>query len=145
GYFFARLIQAAVSRSRESLADVSAVQVTRQTDGIANALKKIAISSEGSVLHSPHKQEVAHMLFGEAGAFNALFATHPPLLQRIRALQPGFQEADLEAFAQSVRRGEEPPRMPTPPPAAHPGAIPGMSGRGIAAMPILVVGAAAAA
>src|SRR6185312_15196905 len=53
GYFFARLIQAAVSRSRESLADVSAVQFTRQTDGIANALKKIAISSEGSVLHTP--------------------------------------------------------------------------------------------
>ncbi|HXE77688.1 MAG TPA: M48 family metallopeptidase [Rhodanobacter sp.] len=145
GYFFARLIQAAVSRSRESLADVSAVQFTRQTDGIANALKKIAISSEGSVLHTPRKHEVAHMLFGEADPFSALFATHPPLLQRIRALQPGFQEADLEAFAQSVRRGEESPPTPPPPSVAHAGPIPGMSGQGVAAAPILVAGAAAAA
>ncbi len=87
GYFFARLIQAAVARSRESLADASAVQFTRQTDGIAGALKKIAILSEGSELKVANKQEVAHMLFGEAGKFNALFATHPPLLQRIRALR----------------------------------------------------------
>ena len=41
GVFFARLIKAAVSRQREFLADASAVQFTRQTDGIANALKKI--------------------------------------------------------------------------------------------------------
>jgi Zn-dependent protease with chaperone function len=95
GYFFARLIQAAVARSRESLADASAVQFTRQTDGIAGALKKIAILSEGSELQVANKQEVAHMLFGEAGTFNALFATHPPLLQRIRALEPGFREEDL--------------------------------------------------
>jgi Zn-dependent protease with chaperone function len=47
GYFFGRLIQAAVARSRESLADASAVQFTRQADGIAGALKKIAILSEG--------------------------------------------------------------------------------------------------
>ncbi len=99
GYFFARLIQAAVSRSRESLADMSAVQFTRQSDGIAGALKKIAVLSEGSTLQSANRQEVAHMLFGEAGKFNALFATHPPLLQRIRALQPGFREEDLVQFA----------------------------------------------
>ena len=68
GYFFARLIQAAVARSRESLADASAVQFTRQTDGIAGALKKIAILSEGSELQVANKQEVAHMLFGEAGS-----------------------------------------------------------------------------
>ncbi|MBN8712960.1 MAG: M48 family metallopeptidase [Xanthomonadales bacterium] len=145
GYFFARLIQAAVSRSRESLADVSAVQFTRQTDGIANALKKIAIYSEGSVLHSPHKHEVAHMLFGEADAFSALFATHPPLLQRIRALQPGFGEADLEQFAQAVRRGEEPPPMPTAQRAAQAGSIPGVSGRGVVATSVLAGAAAAAA
>lgn len=103
GYFFGRLIQAAVARSRESLADASAVQFTRQTEGIAGALKKIAILSEGSELQVANKQEVAHMLFGEAGAFNALFATHPPLLQRIRALEPGFQEAELERLAASLQ------------------------------------------
>jgi len=103
GYFFGRLIQAAVARSRESLADASAVQFTRQTEGIAGALKKIAILSEGSELQVANKQEVGHMLFGEAGAFNALFATHPPLLKRIRALEPGFQEAELERLATSLR------------------------------------------
>lgn len=39
------------------------------------------------------------MLFGEAGKFKALFATHPPLLQRIHALEPGFREEDLTRFA----------------------------------------------
>jgi Zn-dependent protease with chaperone function len=109
GYFFARLIQAAVARSRESLADASAVQFTRQTDGIAGALKKIAILSEGSELRVANKQEVAHMLFGEAGAFNALFATHPPLLQRIRALEPGFREEDLARLAASMQQAAQTP------------------------------------
>jgi Zn-dependent protease with chaperone function len=109
GYFFARLIQAAVARSRESLADASAVQFTRQTDGIAGALKKIAILSEGSELQVANKQEVAHMLFGEAGAFNALFATHPPLLQRIRALEPGFHEEDLARLAASMQQAARAP------------------------------------
>ncbi|WP_426700815.1 M48 family metallopeptidase [Rhodanobacter sp. Col0626] len=107
GYFFARLIQAAVARSRESLADASAVQFTRQTDGIAGALKKIAILSEGSELQVANKQEVAHMLFGEAGTFNALFATHPPLLQRIRALEPGFREEDLARLAAALQQPAE--------------------------------------
>ncbi len=107
GYFFARLIQAAVARSRESLADASAVQFTRQTDGIAGALKKIAILSEGSELQVANKQEVAHMLFGEAGKFSALFATHPPLLQRIRVLEPGFREEELARLAASMQRAAE--------------------------------------
>ncbi|HEY8682404.1 MAG TPA: M48 family metallopeptidase, partial [Rhodanobacter sp.] len=106
GYFFGRLIQAAVARSRESLADASAVQFTRQTDGIAGALKKIAILSEGSELQVANKQEVAHMLFGEAGTFNALFATHPPLLERIRALEPGFREEDLTRLSTSLQQAE---------------------------------------
>ena len=117
GYFFARLIQAAVARSRESLADMSAVQFTRQSDGIAGALKKIAIHSEGSTLQAANKQEVAHMLFGEAGKFNALFATHPPLLQRIRALQPGFRQEDLVQFAASQGRAAE--AADTAAPLAH--------------------------
>ena len=55
------------------------MQFTRQTDGIAGALKKIAILSEGSALQVANKQEMTHMLFGEAGTFNAMFVTHPPL------------------------------------------------------------------
>jgi Zn-dependent protease with chaperone function len=125
GYFFGRLIQAAVARSRESLADASAVQFTRQTDGIAGALKKIAILSEGSQLQAANKQEVAHMLFGEAGSFNALFATHPPLLERIRALEPGFREADLARMAAQMQPGAAPP---PPAPASAPATAAGVPG-----------------
>jgi Zn-dependent protease with chaperone function len=127
GYFFARLIQAAVARSRESLADASAVQFTRQTDGIAGALKKIAILSEGSALQVANKQEVAHMLFGEAGKFSALFATHPPLLQRIRALEPGFREEELTRLAVSLQRAAQAQSAaPAPSEPTAPLGVPGM-------------------
>ena len=129
GYFFGRLIQAAVARSRESLADASAVQFTRQTDGITGALKKIAIFAEGSTLQVANKQEVAHMLFGEAGTFNALFATHPPLLQRIRALEPGFREEDLARLAVSLQHptATAPATPAADKPAATQGVVPGMA------------------
>ncbi|HWX65546.1 MAG TPA: M48 family metallopeptidase [Rhodanobacter sp.] len=128
GYFFARLIQAAVARSRESLADASAVQFTRQTDGIAGALKKIAILSEGSALQVANKQEVAHMLFGEAGTFNALFATHPPLLQRIRALEPGFREEDLARLGASWQQvAETQPTAAATSKPANPLGVPGLA------------------
>lgn len=141
GYFFARLIQAAVARSRESLADASAVQFTRQTDGIAGALKKIAILSEGSQLQVANKHEVAHMLFGEAESFNALFATHPPLLQRIRALEPGFREEELAQLAASMERASEAP--PVAADAAKPTRTFGVPG--MAMPPVLPVATAAAA
>ncbi|MEO7051151.1 MAG: M48 family metallopeptidase [Rhodanobacter sp.] len=143
GYFFGRLIQAAVARSRESLADASAVQFTRQTGGIAGALKKIAILSEGSQLQVANKQEVAHMLFGEAGSFNALFATHPPLLQRIRALEPGFREEELAQLTESMRRAAEAPPAAAPAGAPRgPLGVPGMSLPPV--LPVIVAGAAAA-
>ena len=149
GYFFARLIQAAVSRSRESLADMSAVQFTRQSDGIAGALKKIAIHSEGSTLQTANKQEVAHMLFGEAGKFNALFATHPPLLQRIRALQPGFREEDLVQFAASLAQpaAANAAGARTAAPVAHRGGAgtPGFPGPGLPPLLPVVLGGAVVA
>jgi Zn-dependent protease with chaperone function len=143
GYFFARLIQAAVARSRESLADASAVQFTRQTDGIAGALKKIAALSEGSTLQAANKQEVAHMLFGEAGRFNALFATHPPLLQRIRALEPAFREEELVQLAASMLRAAEAPtpRTPEGKQAAASLGVPGMQLPPV--LPAILAGAAA--
>ncbi|MEO8747979.1 MAG: M48 family metallopeptidase, partial [Rhodanobacter sp.] len=145
GYFFARLIQAAVSRSRESLADASAVQFTRQTEGIAGALKKIAISSEGSLLQTAHKHEVAHMLFGEADRFNALFATHPPLLERIRALQPGFREEDLATFATSGTAADEAPPAPAAASTGAARAAPPLLGAGGVSLPVLVAAAGAGA
>jgi Zn-dependent protease with chaperone function len=97
GLFFGRLIQAAVARSRESLADASAVQFTRQTSGIAGALKKIAVFEEGSQLQAPGRDEVRHMLFGDAES-SEWFATHPPIIERIRALEPDFDPAELDAY-----------------------------------------------
>ncbi|HLQ86854.1 MAG TPA: M48 family metalloprotease, partial [Salinisphaeraceae bacterium] len=108
---FGRWIKAAVSRQREFLADASAVQFTRQSAGIAGALKKIAVYSDGSLLQT-HCEEVNHMLFGE-GTVRSLFATHPPLIERIRAIEPDFQEQELETLAAQLQRSAqrgEPPR-----------------------------------
>ena len=91
GVVFGRLIQAAVSRQREVLADASAVQFTRNPSGLAGALKKIGGLAEGSRLESPHAEEASHLFFanGMGKAFFG-FATHPPLVERIRALDPSF-------------------------------------------------------
>jgi Zn-dependent protease with chaperone function len=89
GVFFGRLIQAAVSRQREVLADASAVQFTRNPAGLAGALKKIGGLTYGSRIDSPHAEEVSHLFFAN-GLGNSLFATHPPLTERIRALDPSF-------------------------------------------------------
>ena len=91
GIFFGNLIKAAVSRQREFLADASAVQFTRNPDGIAGALKKIASSSHGSQLKNEHASEFSHMYFGQGvkSWFN-LMATHPPLEERIKRIQPNW-------------------------------------------------------
>ena len=106
GLFFGRMIKAGVSRSRERLADASAVQFTRQTQGLAGALKKIGGLDEGSRLNDrSDAEEVSHMLFGDGIGFSGLFATHPPLVERIRALEPGFsgeQLAKLQARWQAA-------------------------------------------
>jgi len=94
GVFFARIIKASVSRQREYLADASAVQFTRQTTGIANALKKIGGYESGSHFQVAEPEEVSHMLFGTGTKFSGLFATHPPLTERIQALEPGFKPED---------------------------------------------------
>jgi hypothetical protein len=96
GLFFGRMIKAGISRTRERLADASAVQFTRQTAGLAGALKKIAGLEDGSRLQDRgNTEEVSHMLFGDGVGFSGLFATHPPLMERIRALEPSFVDARL--------------------------------------------------
>jgi Zn-dependent protease with chaperone function len=98
GLFFGRLIQAAASRHRESLADASAVQFTRDPQGLRNALVKIGALGVGSRFSDADAEEVAHLLFAEG--IGRVFATHPPLLERIRELDPGFQPAEFD----TVRR-----------------------------------------
>jgi Zn-dependent protease with chaperone function len=92
GVFFARLIQAAVSRQREFLADASSVQFTRNPAGIVGALKKIGGLTYGSRLGATHANEASHMFFGN-GMGESLFGlldTHPSLEERIRAIDPAF-------------------------------------------------------
>lgn len=128
GLFFGRLIKAGVSRSRERLADASAVQFTRQTAGLAGALKKIAGVGEGSRLsHRGDAEEVSHMLFGDGVGFSSLFATHPPLLERIRALEPGFRDEQLERLRAEWRA--------TPPDGLQEDIALGLAGVGAAALP----------
>ncbi len=91
GIFFGNLIKAAVSRQREFLADASAVQFTRNPDGIAGALKKIGGNAYGSELRNEHAAEFSHMYFGQGvKSFLTLMSTHPPLDERIKRIQPNW-------------------------------------------------------
>jgi Zn-dependent protease with chaperone function len=90
GYFFGRLIQAAVSRQREFLADASSVQFTRNPAGLAGALKKIGGYALGSTMQSTKSTAIGHFFFAQAfrSNFGGLWATHPPLAERIRSIDP---------------------------------------------------------
>ena len=91
GVFFGRLIKAGISRQREFLADASAVQFTRNTQGITDALKKIGKIDDGSLIENPHAEELSHMFFGESfkTSLSGMMATHPPLIDRIKKLNKG--------------------------------------------------------
>ena len=111
GVFFGRLIQAAVSRQREYLADAAAVQFTRAPEGIAGALKKIGTAGSGSRIENHHAAEAGHLFFanGVGRAFTTLLSTHPPLTDRIRRIDPAFEgqlaepgESALEEAAAGV-------------------------------------------
>ncbi len=97
GLFCARILQAAVSRQRERLADASGVQFTRNPDGLKGALIKIAGLAEGSTIGEADAEQVAHMLF--APGLSRFFATHPPLAERIRSLDPQFDVRQLPRIA----------------------------------------------
>ncbi len=93
GAFFGKLIKSAISRQREFLADAAAVQFTRNPEGIAGALKKIGGFSAGSELEAPAAEEASHMFFGNGlskFSWGGMMATHPPLTERIKALDPQF-------------------------------------------------------
>ncbi|MGO1500048.1 MAG: M48 family metallopeptidase [Marinobacter sp.] len=125
GVFFGRLIQAAVSRQRETLADASSVQFTRNPDGIGGALFKIGLRS--SYLDTTgHANDMNHMCFGEAARmkFSSLLASHPPIEQRINAIQPG-----LMARLKSRLRDTEPrTNLRTAANESRPSAAPGFAG-----------------
>ncbi|MBF0346460.1 MAG: M48 family metalloprotease [Magnetococcales bacterium] len=90
--FFNRLIQAAVSRQREYLADASAIQFSRNPQGLSQALQKIGGLSSGSRIRDPRCEEYRHFYFSQTSAPSIFdwIDTHPPLLERIRLLDPGY-------------------------------------------------------
>ena len=94
GLLCAKLIKAAVGRQREYLADASAIQYTRDASSIAGALKKIGGYTTGSLIGSANAEEASHFFFADAQIHRfsaALFATHPPLLERIQRIEPEFR------------------------------------------------------
>jgi Zn-dependent protease with chaperone function len=97
GLMAGRILQAAVARQRERLADASGVQFTRNPQGLKGALVKIAALPEGSALVAADAEQAAHMFFAEG--LSRVFATHPPILERIRELDPHFDPRELEAAA----------------------------------------------
>lgn len=102
GLFFGRLIKAAISRQREFLADASSVQFTRNPSGIGGALFKIGTLHQGSHLNSSHAEEMSHMCFGETlkVGFSQMLATHPPIEQRLKAIDPSMPVRMKSRFQQ---------------------------------------------
>ncbi|MEX2317424.1 MAG: M48 family metallopeptidase [Pirellulales bacterium] len=102
GSLIGNLIKAAMSRQREFLADASAVQFTRNPGGIAGALKRIAATVFGSRLVAPAAAEASHLYFSQGvwEGITGLMATHPPLTERIRRLDPQWD-------------GKYPPALPS--------------------------------
>ncbi len=105
GHFIGGLIKAAVCRQREYLADASAVQFTRNPNGIGGALKRIgALFQHGRIEHR-NAAMASHMFFAQAVSegISQLLATHPPLVKRILAIDPqwngSFDAADAVVSA----------------------------------------------
>jgi len=91
GGIMAGIIKSAISKQKEYLADASAVQFTRNPDGIANALKVIGGYTPGTLVHTARAEELSHLFFGQVKhRLWSLFATHPPLDRRIKRLDPDW-------------------------------------------------------
>ena len=145
GVLMGNLIKSAVSRQREYLADSSAVQFTRNPEGLSGALKKIGALSSGSRLVSPHADEASHMFFGNGmrQSWFSITSTHPPLLERILLLEPSFDGDYSEVKFNERRSSTAKPKASKQQPM--PGiTIPGMGDALGQALPPVVMGLAAA-
>ncbi|MCA9303036.1 MAG: M48 family metallopeptidase [Phycisphaerales bacterium] len=93
GSVMASVIQASISRQREFLADASAVQFTRNPEGIGNALRRIGGNARRARIRHPRAPEAGHMFFGApvgSSSMSSTLATHPPLAERIRRINPSW-------------------------------------------------------
>lgn len=101
GLACARIIQALISRSRESLADASAVQFTRNPEGLKAALLRAAAQGKATGFSATDAEEVGHMLFLAVGF--RLVSTHPTVFERLRALMPRYSQGQFDADVAEVR------------------------------------------
>lgn len=124
GSFFAGLIKASVSRQREFLADASAVQFTRNPEGIGGALMKIGGLHSGSEVKHPMARDASHLFFGNALSASA-FATHPPLPERIRRILPHWKGEFSETSLRPISERSEPP-SPRPRGTGKSGPVPAL-------------------
>lgn len=117
GWFFGQLLKAGVSRQREFLADASAVQFTRNPQGIGGALKKIGGAGDRSLVAGDRSEELSHLFFARAvhAPLFGLLATHPPLEERVRAIDAGWDGRwpVLEPVAPIVTPPAPTPRVAT--------------------------------
>ncbi|MFT4519918.1 MAG: Zn-dependent protease with chaperone function [Halioglobus sp.] len=109
GGLTAGFIKAAISRQKEFLADASAVQYTRSSDGIGDALKVIGGYVPGTLVHAARATEVSHIFFGQIEhRLWQVFATHPPLADRISKIDPQWNGEYIERKTQHYE--QEPSR-----------------------------------
>jgi Zn-dependent protease with chaperone function len=126
GSFFAKMIKASISRQREYLADASAVQFTRNPEGIAGALQKIGGLKAGSTVAHPMAKDASHLFFGNALS-SSLLATHPPLPNRIRRLVPSWNGEYSAVSLPPITEREDQRSDRKRPTSGFPGrALPGM-------------------
>ena len=105
---FGRLLQGAICREHEFVADAAAVSLTGSPEYLVRALRKIGGLRDGFLLESPAAPEVGHLFFVEAavGLTSWLFPTHPSVEERIRRLDPEWSGEFLQSKVAQVR--EEP-------------------------------------
>lgn len=110
GSFFAKIIQAAISRQREYLADASAVQFTRNPMAMASALQKVADATDSSIIQDSHASQMSHLFFSnplKRSFWRRMFATHPGLRDRVERISPmaGHHIKEQELSAGSLTDG----------------------------------------
>jgi len=150
GMFVGRLLQAAVSRRREHLADASAVQFTRNPQALQGAFVAMAAHAEGTRLVNTVGADVAHMLIAgsdPAWANNlggSWFATHPPLQERLQALDTRITPLKFRTLVSDEKRrfAAKQSQANVDPAAGATAAEPASSGAGDV-MPLAVAAAAA--
>ena len=122
GLFAGRLLQAAVSRRREHLADASAVQFTRNPQALQGAFIAMAATAEGSRLHEHRRRQCrAHVLRaqrsspGPSKLGTGWFSTHPSLEERVHALDARVTSLKFRTLVSDERRkiAAPPPQAPT--------------------------------